>query len=99
MKLFIESSICTSRVHCGTCRDKINGVKFRTENAKFFTMPSSGANFECPFGNPWEYKPDLRGAGDAVAKLFDKLGIRPCTGCIDRAVAWNKAIPFVDKVD
>ena len=43
---YIDSTACTSRLHCGTCRDRENGVAFRESTGL-------GAGFECPHGVPW----------------------------------------------
>lgn len=96
MKLFVESPVCTSKVHCGTCRDRVKGLKFRVDHAKFFLMPTDAPDFECPFGNLWGYRPEPRGAGDVAVKIFDKLGIRSCETCIERAIRLNRIVPFSD---
>jgi len=39
----------------------------------------------------------LRGVGDTIAKMTNKVGIKPCGGCKKRQAMLNKAFPYKQK--
>jgi hypothetical protein len=69
---FFESEVCTSQLHCKTCRLRFTGRSWRTALRKTFRLPD--ANFECPHGKP------LIEDGSGKDKNI-KPERKPCKGC------------------
>jgi hypothetical protein len=53
LPLFVLSTHCTSKVHCGTCRSKMGGSKWRASLKEIFELPNNDIDFECPYGMQW----------------------------------------------
>lgn len=49
---FYDTFICTSRVHCKTCRDLGKGLDFRRQMEHDYEV-HGGENFWCPEDRPW----------------------------------------------
>ena len=82
-------ALCQTREHCGTCRKKKQGRKWRI---KTFSVDP---DFACPFGKEWENS--ITGLGDVSEKVAAVVGIKPCKGCKKRRDKLNKAVPLGDK--
>lgn len=59
LDLFIESQACAGRRYCQQCRDKDGGRKYREGWAQNFELPAGKTDFDCPFGIPWGFKPEV----------------------------------------
>jgi len=57
MKNFFKTAHCTSRVHCGTCRNKEGGRSWRKQILSVFKDTDAPEDFECPHGLSWGYTP------------------------------------------
>lgn len=98
LEQFAQSYTCTSRAHCGACRD--TGERGRKMRAAWGI-----GDFDCPHGVPWDGTPppapgpappprEWRGAGDVVAAVTAAMRIPQCGGCKKRQAALNKLLPF-----
>ena len=74
---------CHTRAHCRTCRT----------DADWRERVTGVREFACPHGFTADKLPS-RGLGDSIAKLTDKLGIKPCGGCKARQARLNKLVPY-----
>jgi hypothetical protein len=89
MKLFVQSSTCTSGAHCRACRDRDGGRTWRERLGRAFALPAGAPDFICPHGRPWGWtgKAPLRaerrvsGPGDVVKAVLDRLGYQGASGC------------------
>ena len=81
MKLFVETSHCTSMVHCGTCRNKEDGRNWRSGIGRVFEIPDNNVDFECPHGKPWEYKPEKKPNNTVSGSRNKKPDSEGCSGC------------------
>ena len=52
---FCESAHCHVGAHCGVCRDKEGGRRWRRLIAQRFAV--DGVDWPCPHGNPWGHQP------------------------------------------
>lgn len=50
MQNFYETTHCTLKVHCKTCRSKSGGKEWRKSMAKVFNLPE---DFPCPLNIQW----------------------------------------------
>ena len=50
---FIESVHCLGRGHCHVCRNRSEGVQWRSVIAIAFEVPGNKRDFDCPFGVAW----------------------------------------------
>lgn len=69
---FFKSEVCTSRLHCGTCRARHAGRVWRGALRKAFRLP--GVDFDCPEGKPWIEDRVTTDRTDAPLQ-------KPCSGC------------------
>ena len=46
-------TICQTRIHCVTCRDRVGGREWRESLGKVITLPNNLVDFECPHGVEW----------------------------------------------
>ena len=60
--------------------------------AHLSTMPC--AVTDCPTYTGGDSLAEMKGLGDAVAKITSAIGIKPCAGCKKRQETLNKAVPF-----
>ena len=106
--LFKDNLVCTSNVHCGTCRKKETGRSWRLSVFGYEKATGVPADFECPFGRKWdpddkptekteEQEKKMAGLGDLVAKVTSAVGIKPCAECKGRQEKLNKLVPFKKK--
>ena len=66
----IEDTVCVSRNHCTTCRDKDGGRKWREQLLNGpYQVPNSEIDFICSFGVEWNSKDQKN------------LNIQPMTPC------------------
>jgi hypothetical protein len=69
---FYESEVCTSQLHCPTCRTRHAGRKWRRDLRKTYRLPT--VDFDCPQGKDWiEDRATTDGADTKAAKN--------CGGC------------------
>ena len=71
---FIKSIVCTSELHCKTCRSLEGGKEWREALSKNFKLPDDEIDFECPFNKPW-------GIIDEQAKNIIKRRPSGCGNC------------------
>jgi hypothetical protein len=85
-RYLVNSYICRSGAHCGTCRDRAVGAEWRRGICLVYNMPTE--NFECPHGRSWGYQPD---PGNQPAKPMprDPAACEDCPNCVEG----NNAVP------
>jgi len=106
MRRFTKTAHCRSGVHCRTCRDREGGRRWRRSIAAHFEVPGGIADFPCPRGRPWGWRPPDRGLGDTVERVLSAMGVgpaykrlhrrltgRPC-GCAKRRDKLNRLMPY-----
>ena len=69
---FFESVHCTSRAHCKTCRDKINGANWRSSIFKAFDDVGT-EDFDCPNGTPLAVVAIKRGGSSVFQNLYNEI--------------------------
>jgi hypothetical protein len=53
----IWARLCRTQTACAICRDRDRGRAWRARALALVPGVASDVDFECPLGNPWDYKP------------------------------------------
>jgi hypothetical protein len=73
---------------CNACR------KIGPEYDHWRLANGGSAQFDCPHGYQMGKHVQLRGLGDAIERVTQAVGIKPCGGCKDRRDKLNELVPF-----
>ena len=98
MTLFTKTAHCIARAHCGMCREREGGRKFRESLAKIFELPDGEVDFACPQGLPWRNAPQrkpcppfvlVRKATCGACDIADTCALWHGTAC-QRMALWRR---------
>jgi hypothetical protein len=85
---FYESEVCTSQLHCQTCRTRHAGRKWRRDLRKTYRLPT--IDFDCPQGIEWIEDRATTDAADAPRR-------KPCSGCGNKTPVTATASPIYNE--